>query len=91
MGSRLADRIADGMMADGCHTMGWNDHRLVDYIGGHTRLKNSHPMNVMRAACDAMDRAPDRFEKFYRRSADIRGNDRIVRCFRLLTKEKDHD
>lgn len=80
---RLADRIAAGMRADGVESIGWLDNALVDYVHGHTRLRNPHPINQMSAAMAAMERASDLFEKFYRLSMDSRGNERRVRCFRL--------
>lgn len=78
---RMADAIAEGMRRDGVTSIGWGDNRLVDYVAALTQRE--HPLNKMSAAMAAMEHAPDLFEKRYRRSADNRGAERRVRCFRL--------
>jgi hypothetical protein len=75
--------MADAMRRDGITCVSWGDGILVDTCREHMRLKNSHPLNVMKAACDAMERAPDLFEKFMMYGHDARARARVVRAFRL--------
>lgn len=84
---RLADRIADEMIGEGITCVSWGDGLLVNACRDHTRLKNPHPLNVMKAACDALERAPDRFEKFMMHGHDARARQRVVRAFKLKTQE----
>ena len=63
------------------------DGILVDAAGDHVRLKNKHPLNVTKAALDAMDRAPDLFTKHYVKVDTGRG-DHLVRSFRLINKRR---
>lgn len=78
---RIADRIALHMREQGTEWIMWGDGSLVDAAHGH--VKANHPLDVMRAACDAMDRAPDLFEKHTIRGMDSRARDRLVRGYRL--------
>lgn len=82
---RIADRIAAYMRENNMESLGHGDGALSDAAAEHVNLGRSHPLNVMGAALDAMERTPDLFEKFYRRSSDCRGRQRLVRCFRLKT------
>ena len=80
---RLADRIADEMKRQNVRCVSWGDGLLVDVCRSRMRLKNDHPLNVMKAACNALERAPDRFRKFMMRGHDCNGNARLVRAFEL--------
>ena len=81
---RLADHIAAEMRLQGIHCVCWGDGMLVDVCSDRMRLKNDHPLNVMTAACDAMERAPDLFRKFMMLGHDARCRQRLVRAFELV-------
>jgi hypothetical protein len=80
---RVADYIAEAMEKDGIECICWGDGLLVDVGRDHLKLRNMHPLNVTKAACDALENAPDRFEKFMMRGHDARARPRLVRAFRL--------
>lgn len=79
--TRIADRIAAHLRSLGITSCCWGDGLLTEEFG--INLKNNHPLNRMTAACDAMERAPDLFEKFHIRGMASNGQERIVRAFRL--------
>lgn len=81
---RLADHVADEMDRRGTQYVSWGDGILVDVCRERMHLKNDHPLNVLKAACDALERAPDRFRKFMMVGHDARGRTRTVRAFELL-------
>lgn len=81
---RLADHIAEAMKQENIRYICWGDGFLVDTARDHLKLRNMHPLNILKAACDAMERAPDRFEKFMMRGHDCRARQRLVRAFRLI-------
>ncbi len=81
---RIADHIAIAMREAGLSSVMWGDGLLVNAARQHMRLRNSHPLNVMTAACNAMERAPDIFEKRHIRGCDCNGNSRLVRGFLLI-------
>lgn len=81
---RLADRIAVEMTSRGVACVCWGDGVLVDACRDHVSLRNDHPINVMKAACDALERAPDRFQKFRMKGHDSRARARTVRAFKLI-------
>lgn len=84
---RIADHIAAALREDGTEWVCWGDGILVDvakpHLKGHAA---SHPLNVMTAACNAMERAPDLFEKHKMHGMDCRGRSRVVRAFKLKSK-----
>lgn len=80
---RLAERIAEALRAEGAVWVCWGDGILVEACGDHVKLKNNHPLNVINAACNAMERAPDIFEKHLVRGHDARCRSRLVRAFKL--------
>lgn len=80
---RLADRIAAHMIEEGITNCCWGDGFLVDVCRDHMSLENDHPIMVLTAACNAMERAPDLFKKWKIRAMDSRGHDRVVRAFGL--------
>src|ERR1700689_2462651 len=84
---RLAEHIAAELRVRGYRSVTWGDGVLVDAAGDHTRLTNNHPLNVMKAALTALERAPDLFRKTYIIAHDGRARRRAVRCF-WLKEEK---
>lgn len=83
---RLADRIAHAMIAeDYGSTIMWGDGLLNDVAYGHVtgRMAN-HPFDRMLAALNALERAPDLFEKRHIRGCDSRGQNRLIRGFKLI-------
>lgn len=81
MAERIADRIAVKMREIGLTRCCWGDAFLGDDYG--IKLRNNHPLNRITAACNAMERAPDLFEKYHIRGMASGGQERIVRGFRL--------
>ncbi|WP_422363133.1 hypothetical protein [Pyruvatibacter mobilis] len=81
---RIAEYIAEALIEDGTTCVCWGDGILVDvarpHLKGHAA---SHPLNVMTAACNALERAPDLFEKRKMYGMDCRGRARLVRMFML--------
>lgn len=83
---RLADRIAHAMIEDGYgqHIM-WGDGLLNDAAYGHVKGRLSrHPLDRMIAALNALDRAPDLFEKHWYSGIDSNGRPRRLRAFKLI-------
>jgi len=80
---RLAERIANELRSQGGVWCSWGDGILVDVCYDHVKIRNKHPLNVMKAACDAMERAPDIFEKLMIRGHDARCRPRLIRAFKL--------
>jgi hypothetical protein len=88
MRKRIADYVADYMREENMSSVCWGDGFLVDASASHIRGKMSkHPLDIMTAACNALERAPDIFEKFMMRGHDCNGNPRVVRAFRLKDLE----
>lgn len=85
---RIADTIAERMRAEGRDSVLWGDGFLSDQRDLF-RLANMHPLNVIEAACNALERAPDLFEKRMVHAHDARCRARVVRGFKL--KEPSHD
>jgi hypothetical protein len=83
---RLADRIAHAMIADDYGaTIMWGDGLLNDVACGHVSGRLSrHPLDRMIAALNALERAPDLFEKRMIRACDSNGSERVVRGFKLI-------
>lgn len=83
---RIADRIAHAMIEqDYGSTIMWGDGLLNDVAADHITGKMSrHPLDRMTAACNALERAPDLFEKRFIRGHDCNGHDRLVRGFKLI-------
>lgn len=83
---RLADRIAQAMIEqDYGDTIMWGDGLLNDIAHGHvTGRLSRHPLDRMIAACNALERAPDLFEKRHIHGCDSRNRERLVRGFKLI-------
>lgn len=89
---RIADHIAEYMRAEGHRSLCWGDGALVNAARDHIKGRaGSHPLNVMTAACNAMERAPDLFEKFKIHGHDCRSNARVVRAFRLIEVQEQRE
>lgn len=87
---RIADRIADALIAEGITCVCWGDGILVDAAREHLRGRAAaHPLNAMTAACNALERAPDRFRKFKMRGHDCNGRQRAVRAFELIDAQSE--
>lgn len=82
---RIADHIHKYFIEHDIEIVMWGDGCLVDASRKHVKLKNMHPLNVMDAAINAMDRAPDLFEKSYVRGHDSQSRQRVVRSFKVKT------
>ncbi len=80
---RIADHIHKYFVEHDIEITIWGDGCLVDAASKHVKLKNMHPLNVMEAAVNALDRAPDLFEKGYVRAHDSQLRQRVVRSFRV--------
>lgn len=87
---RLADRIAHAMIeADYGDTIMWGDGLLNDVAYGHVKGKMAkHPLDRMIVALNALERAPDLFEKRMIHGCDCSGNNRLVRGFKLIGKPR---
>lgn len=86
MRARIADRFAHAMIEQdfGPNVM-WGDGFLSDLAGGLVKGKMSrHPLDRMTAMLNALERAPDLFEKRYIRGGDCKGRNRLVRGFKLI-------
>jgi hypothetical protein len=83
---RLADRIAHAMLAeDFGSTIMWGDGLLNDVSYGHVSGRLSkHPLNRMILALNALERAPDLFEKRMIHAHDSNNSERLVRGFKLI-------
>lgn len=85
---RLADRIAHAMIADDGYTdcIMWGDGLLNDCVVDHgSKAKMArHPLDRMIIALNALERAPDLFEKRRIHAHDSNANARVVRSFRLI-------
>lgn len=83
---RIADRIAHAMIEQDYGGMiMWGDGMLNDAICGHVTGKLArHPLDRMIAACNALERAPDLFEKRMIRAVDSNNHERLVRGFKLI-------
>lgn len=81
--SKVAEAVARGLREDGMPSVGWGDGRVLDYAGDMVTVANPHPLNRMRAIFAHLERAPELFEKRYRRSMNSRGAEVRVRVFRL--------
>ena len=85
---RIADHIAIYMREHDISALMWGDGALVNASRAHISGRSgAHPLNVMTAACNAMERAPDLFRKTRVHGSDANGNARVVRCFWLLPSE----
>lgn len=83
---RLADRLAHAMIEqDYGSTIMWGDGLLNDVAYGHVsgRLSN-HPLDRMILALNALERAPDLFEKRMIHAHDSNNHSRVVRGFKLI-------
>jgi hypothetical protein len=82
---RLADRIAHAMIEqDYGSSIMWGDGLLNDVAYGHVKGRRSkHPLDRQLAALDALERAPDLFQKHYIRLHTGPG-ERLVRSFKLI-------
>ena len=87
---RLADRIAHAMVEqDYGDTIMWGDGLLNDVAYGHVSGKMAgHPLDRMIMALNALERAPDLFEKRMINGCDSRGANRVVRGFKLIGKPR---
>ncbi|MEO0568292.1 MAG: hypothetical protein AAF066_11210 [Pseudomonadota bacterium] len=89
---RIADHIAEYMREHDIHCLMWGDGSLVNAAREHISGRSgSHPLNVMTAACNAMERAPDLFRKTRIHGCDANGNARVVRGFWLREFDKTVD
>ena len=88
---RIADHIAAYMIENDLSHLMWGDGHLVNAAHDHVcfKTKPKHPLNVMDAACAAMDRAPDLFIKSHIRGMDSKGRPRVVRSFKLKQPESE--
>lgn len=85
---RIADHIADALRREGTEWVCWGDGILCDVARPLLRGRAAaHPLNAITAACDAMERAPDLFEKHLMHGHDSRTRARVVRAFRLIAPE----
>lgn len=80
---RIADHIFKYMIEKDIRCLMWGDGELVNAAGPHVTVYNQHPLNVMTAALNAMERAPDLFLKQRIRGHDSRVRQRTVRGFRI--------
>jgi hypothetical protein len=63
----------------------WGDGLLNDASYGHVTGKMSkHPLDRMIMALNALERAPDLFEKRHVRAHDSNCHERLVRSFKLI-------
>lgn len=85
---RLADRIANVMLDPDSgygNVIMWGDGLLNDVAYGHvTGRMSKHPLDRMIMALNALERAPDLFQKSWTLAHDSNGRQRRVRSFRLI-------
>jgi hypothetical protein len=83
---RLADHIARAMIdQEYGDTIMWGDGLLNDIAVDHVKGKlGRHPLDRMIAALNALERAPDLFEKGMIHGCDCSGHNRVVRGFKLI-------
>jgi hypothetical protein len=86
---RLADRIAQAMIDDDGYydqCIMWGDWLLNDCVVDHgcTGKMARHPLDRMIVALNALERAPDLFQKQHVHAHDCNANARVVRSFKLI-------
>lgn len=89
---RIADDIAHQLIDGYDFKIGsivmWGDGILSDASGLITGKLSNHPLDRMTAACNALERAPDLFQKVKIRGMDSHARSRDVRGFRLIGKPR---